>query len=128
MMHPTSCPMRVATLLSACLLAGWFSLVLLGGGGPGWLPSAIAASKDELEINVATRDLGKEVTLRQGTREWFMLIEVTPDNTIILRQEKDNDTYVVDESETHDRAFSDTEVDVAIQDYINSVMQQVKKP
>ena len=44
------------------------------------------------------------------------LIEVTIDNTVVVRQEKDNDTYLLDESETHDRAMTKAEVDAAIED------------
>ncbi|MGH7163934.1 MAG: hypothetical protein ACREIS_00235, partial [Nitrospiraceae bacterium] len=62
-----------------------------------------------------------------GNREWYMMIEVTQDNTVVVRQEKDKEAYVVDESETHDRAMTKAEVDVAIEDFINSVKTQVKK-
>jgi hypothetical protein len=50
-----------------------------------------------------------------------MLIEVTPENSVVLRQEKEHDTYLVDESETHDRPMTAGEVDAAITDYVNSV-------
>jgi hypothetical protein len=78
-----------------------------------------------LEVEVTKKGLGKEVVIRKGSKEWFMLIEVTTDNTVVVRQEKDQDTYLVDESETHDRALTSNEVDVAIEDFINSVKQQV---
>lgn len=117
----------VPSLVRRGVLPALFCLGLLIAGWPGDLPPAVGASQDELQVDVRERGLGKEVTIRQGAKEWFMLIEVTPDNTIILRQEKEHDTYLVDESETHDRAFSDAEVDTAIRDYINSVKHQVKK-
>jgi hypothetical protein len=56
------------------------------------------------------------------------LVEVTPENTVIVRQEKERDTYLLDESETHDRPLAPTEVDAAINDYINSVKARVPKP
>jgi hypothetical protein len=56
-----------------------------------------------------------------------MLIEVTPENTVVVRQEKEGDRYLLDESETHDRSLTKEEVDSAITDYVNSVKTQVKK-
>jgi hypothetical protein len=69
-----------------------------------------------------------DLVITQGLREWFMLVEVTPENTVIVRQEKERDTYLLDESETHDRPLAPTEVDAAINDYINSVKARVPKP
>lgn len=89
---------------------------------------APAAAADELQIAVSKKGLGKEVVITQGAREWFMLVEVTPENTVIVRQEKDRDQYVLDESETHDRPLAPVEVDAAINDYINSVKARVPKP
>jgi hypothetical protein len=91
------------------------------------LPAAVYAAADELHIAVSKKGLGKEVVITQGAREWFMLVEVTPENTVIVRQEKDRDAYLVDESETHDRPLAPVEVDAAINDYINSVKARVPK-
>ena len=90
------------------------------------IPSSICAS-DDLHIEITKKGLGKEVVITQGAREWFMLIEVTPENSVILRQEKEHDTYLVDESETHDRPMTTGEVDAAITDYVNSVTARAKK-
>lgn len=80
----------------------------------------------DLEIEITKKGLGKEVSLRKGVKEWFMLVEVTPENTVVIRQEKENDAYLVDESETHDRPLTATEVDTVIDDFINSVKTQTK--
>ncbi|WP_447978196.1 hypothetical protein [Candidatus Nitrospira bockiana] len=85
-----------------------------------------AGTAGELEIEITKKGLGKEVTLRRGAKEWFMLVEVTPDNTVVIRQEKDHDSYLVDESETHDRPLAPGEVDAVIEDFINSVKTQTK--
>ena len=106
------------TLAWAVLLI-WTSLVQAADPATG--------SNQELEVEIANKGLGKEVTIRRGTQEWFMLVEVTPENTVVVRQEKNNETYVVDESETHDRAMTPGEVDTAINDFVNSVKAQVKK-
>jgi hypothetical protein len=89
-------------------------------------PSSLCAS-DDLHIEITKRGLGKEVVITQGAREWFMLIEVTPENSVVLRQEKDHDRYLVDESETHDRPMTAGEVDAAIADYVNSVKARAAK-
>ena len=112
--------------------ASWFrilSLLLLllpaclGSGS-----TRVLAASDDLRIEISKKGLGKEVVITQGMREWFMLVEVTPENTVIVRQEKDRDQYLVDESETHDRPLAPIEVDAAINDYINSVKARVPKP
>jgi hypothetical protein len=89
-------------------------------------PSIVDAS-DDLHIEIMKKGLGKEVVITQGAREWFMLIEVTPENSVILRQEKEHDRYLVDESETHDRPMTAGEVDAAITDYVNSVKTRATK-
>jgi hypothetical protein len=89
-------------------------------------PSSVYAS-DDLHIEITKKGLGKEVVITQGAREWFMLIEVTSENSVVLRQEKKNDNYLVDESETHDRPMTAGEVDAAITDYVNSVKTRAKK-
>src|SRR5438874_2200499 len=85
-----------------------------------------SGSAHDLQIEITKKGLGKEVLLRQGVKEWFMLVEVTPENTVVIRQEKENDAYLVDESETHDRPLTATEVDTVIEDFVNSVKTQTK--
>lgn len=82
---------------------------------------------DGLQIEITRKGAGKQVVLSQGAKEWFMLIEVTPENAVILKQEKDHERYLVDESETHDRPMTADDVDAAITDYINSVKTRVRK-
>ena len=110
----------VTTLLSPLLG------VALLGAGLFTIPSSVVAS-DDLHIEITKKGLGKEVVITQGTREWFMLIEVTPENSVVLRQEKEQDRYLVDESETHDRPMTLGEVDAAIADYVNSVKARAPK-
>jgi hypothetical protein len=86
------------------------------------------ASGDALEIEITKKGLGKQVVISQGAKEWFMLIDVTPENSVVVRQEKDRELYLVDESETHDRSMTQGEVDAAIADYVNSVKTRAKKP
>lgn len=89
-------------------------------------PALESSSGQDLRIEITRKGLGKEVLLRQGAREWFMLVEVTPENTVVIRQEKNQDAYLVDESETHDRPLTAAEVDTVIDDFINSVKTQTQ--
>lgn len=95
------------------------------------LPSVRAgdlpASGEEFRIEVTKKGLGKQVVISQGAKEWFMLIDVTPENAVVVRQEKEHDRYLVDESETHDRPMTPGEVDAAIDDYVNSVKTRMKQ-
>jgi len=86
-----------------------------------------SASSEELQIEITKKGLGKQVVISRGAKEWFMLIEVTPENSVVVRQEKTHDQYLVDESETHDRPMTPGEVDAAIADYVNSVKTREKK-
>ena len=83
---------------------------------------------EEMQIEISKIGLGKEVVITQGTMEWFMRVEVTPENTVVVRQEKQGEQYLVDESETHDRSMTAAEVDGAITDFINHVKVKRQKP
>ncbi|MBI3357136.1 MAG: hypothetical protein HY038_10280 [Nitrospirae bacterium] len=111
---------RYATVLGLLLLMVLHGLPPAQAGDP-------PAPGEELQIEVTKKGLGKQVVISQGAKEWFMLIEVTPENAVVVRQEKENDQYLVDESETHDRPMTPGEVDAAIADYVNSVKTRAKK-
>ncbi len=89
--------------------------------------TAQAGSDSEVEVEVNKKGLGKEAVLRKGSHEWYILVEVTPDNTVVLRQEKNLDTYVLDDSETHDRSFTPAEVDAAVEEFVSSAKVQAAK-
>ncbi|MCW5796899.1 MAG: hypothetical protein KIT40_00240 [Nitrospira sp.] len=88
--------------------------------------AADPAAEPELQIDITKIGLGKEVVMTQGKKEWFMRVEVTPENSVIVRQEKQGERYLLDESEMHDRAMTPAEVDAAISDFINSVKTRQK--
>jgi hypothetical protein len=104
-----------------------FVAVLAGLILIGLLPAPVPAAPDDLQIEITKKGMGKEVVITQGSREWYMLVDVTPENTVVVRQEKEQDKYLVDESETHDRPLAPIEVDGAITDYVNSVKARVHK-
>ena len=66
------------------------------------------------------------MVITKGKKEWFMRVEVTPENSVVVRQEKEGERYLLDESEMHDRAMTPAEVDVAIADFVNSVKTRQK--
>lgn len=97
-----------------------------------WAAPALAADQSggDYKVEITKKHLGKEVVITKGDKEWFMMIEVTPENTVVIRQEKEKDAYLIDESETHDRAMSPDEVTAAIDAFVNGVksMGRFKKP
>lgn len=88
--------------------------------------AASSTGASELQIDITKIGLGKEVVITQGTKEWFMRVEVTPENSVVVRQEKDGERYLLDESEMHDRAMTPAEVDAAITEFVNSVKTRQK--
>ena len=88
--------------------------------------AADGTTESELQIDITKIGLGKEVVITQGKKEWFMRVEVTPENSVIVRQEKEGERYLLDEGETHDRAMTPAEVDAAIADFVNSVKTRQK--
>jgi hypothetical protein len=118
-----------SVMLNQSPFARRISTVLgVAGLGMGLLASpAIVSASDDLHIEITKKGLGKQVVITQGAREWFMLIDVTPENSVVLRQEKERETYRVDESETHDRPMTPSEVDAAITDFVNSVKARTTK-
>lgn len=104
------------------IMAGSLSAVSLAQAG-----EQDIGSDDALRIEITKKGFGKQVVISQGAKEWFMLIDVTPENAVVIRQEKDRERYLVDESETHDRPMTPGEVDAAIADYVNSVKTRARK-
>ena len=113
-------------------------------GGPAWLALSLlfwsssliptftlaqpSIGTEGLQIEITKIGLGKEVVMTEGAMEWFMRVEVTPENTVVVRQEKQGERYLIDESETHDRSMTAVEVDAAITDFINHVKVKRQKP
>lgn len=119
-------PFALPSIRVGVALLGLLLVCHAGTNPPAFAEPGLSAGED-LQVDVMKKGLGKEVTIKKGAKEWFMLIEVTPDNTVVIRQEKESDNYLLDESETHDRALTGGEVDTMINDFINSVKTQTKK-
>jgi hypothetical protein len=95
---------------------------------PTFIMAQSPSGHEELQIEITKIGLGKEVVMTEGSMEWFMRVEVTPENTVVVRQEKQGERYLIDESETHDRSMTAVEVDAAITDFINHVKVKRQKP
>ena len=124
--RPSGMLVRLAQVLAAALMAG-LPWVALPAEPPSPPPTESGPAGGDLQVEIKNKGLGKEVSIKKGDREWFMMIEVTADNTVVVRQEKDHETFLVDESENHDRAMTPAEVDAAIEAFINSVKTRAKR-
>ncbi len=124
--RPSGMLVRLAPVLIAAALVGlpWFAQAAEPPSPP---PTESGPAGGDLQVEIKNKGLGKEVSIKKGDREWFMMIEVTADNTVVVRQEKDHETFLVDESENHDRAMTPAEVDAAIEAFINSVKTRAKR-
>ena len=116
----------LAPVLTAAVLVG-LPMVTQAADPPPPPPTESGPASGDLEVEIKNKGLGKEVSIKKGDKEWFMMIEVTADNTVVVRQEKDHETFLVDEGETHDRAMTPGEVDAAIEAFINSVKTRAKR-
>lgn len=122
----TSLSRRRTAVLAAVLLIG-LPWIALAAGPPPPAPTDSGSGGGDFQVEITKKGLGKEVSIKRGEKEWFMMIEVTVDNTVVVRQEKDHETFLVDESETHDRPMTPAEVDAAIEAFINSVKMRATR-
>ncbi len=127
----TSSAIPTPTCLSGCrvIVVGLtLSLRIIGVTDPEThaADAGSSATESELQIDITKIGLGKEAVITQGRKEWFMRVEVTPENSVVVRQEKEGERYLLDESEMHDRAMTPAEVETAITDFVNSVKTRQK--
>jgi len=124
--RPSGILVRLAPVFTVAVLVG-LPVVALAAEPPSPPPTESGPAGGDLQVEIKNKGLGKEVSIKKGDKEWFMMIEVTADNTVVVRQEKDHETFLVDESENHDRAMTPGEVDAAIEAFINSVKTRAKR-
>src|SRR5207247_4983112 len=91
----------LAPVLTAAVLVGLPMVTQAAEPPPP--PTESGPASGDLEVEIKNKGLGKEVSIKKGDKEWFMMIEVTGDNTAVVRQEKDQETFLVGEGVTHDR-------------------------
>jgi hypothetical protein len=94
--------------------AGWAILVsdIASAAGP-------AANSPQVEIKKLPT--GKEATITQGDKEWFIHIDVDDNRTMIIRTESTKGQETKNSPEIVDRPMSKAEVDRIINDWISGV-------
>jgi hypothetical protein len=85
-----------------------------------WAPvSANPAASPEVEGK--KHSTGKEASVRQGEKEWFIHIDVDQDQTMILRSESDKGKEINNHAEIIDRPMSNSEVDRLVGDFVSGI-------
>lgn len=102
---------------TAVLLLTLFATEILLAAGP-------AANSPQVEIK--KHATGKEATITHGDLEWFILIDVDQDRTMIIRTESKNGKEMKNAPEVVDRPMSNTEVDRVINDWASGIKSTLK--
>lgn len=98
-------------------------LVTLFFQGP--LPAAgSSAASPELEIK--KHPTGKEATMTHGDKEWYILVDVDDNRTMILRTESKSGKETKNQSEVVERPMSNAEVDRVINDWASGIKSTLK--
>lgn len=103
---------RLAALVLAAALGGTLLPLPIIQAGP-------AAPSPEVEIK--KHSTGKEATIRLGEKEWFILIDVDQDRTMIIRTESVKGQETKNQPEIVERPMSNAEVDRIINDFVSGV-------
>ncbi len=103
---------RLATFMLAAVLGGTLLSTPVVRAGP-------AAASPEVEIK--KHSTGKEATIRHGEKEWFILIDVDQDRTMIIRTESIKGRETKNQPEIVERPMSNAEVDRIINDFVSGV-------
>jgi hypothetical protein len=89
-----------------------------------WVRAEPSAKAPEVEIK--KHSTGKEATIRQGDKEWFILIDVDQDRTMIIRTESEKGQELQNHPEIVDRPMSNSEVDLVINDFVSGIKSTLK--
>ena len=110
----------------------WFlapAVALVAVFAPGTLlaagPAAEPAS-NQFQVEIKKHTTGKEATITQGEKEWFIHIDVDQDRTMIIRTESNKGKETKNNPEIVDRPMSNTEVDRVINDYVSGIQSTLK--
>jgi len=113
---PLRIPKRSRRVLRFFMIAaaGWAILVseIAPAAGP-------ATNSPQVEIKKLST--GKEATITQGEKEWFIHIDVDDNRTMIIRTESTKGQETKNSPEIVDRPMSNAEVDRVINDWISGV-------
>jgi hypothetical protein len=78
------------------------------------------------EVEIKKHSTGKEATIRLGDKEWFILIDVDQDRTMIIRTESVKGQELQNQPEIVDRPMSNAEVDLVINDFVSGIKSTLK--
>lgn len=109
--------MTTYALFLPTMLAG----VLLGilfAPGIGWTAEPVSTGP---QVEIKKLSTGKEATIRQGQKEWYMLVDVDQDRTMIIRSESNAGKETSNKAEILERPMSNSEVDHVIRDFVAGV-------
>ncbi len=105
------------SLMAAAL--GW--AVLTAG-----ISQAAGPAANSPQVEIKKHPTGKEATITQGEKEWFIHIDVDDNRTMIIRTESNKGQETKNDPEVVDRPMSAAEVDRIINDWISGVKSTLK--
>ncbi len=73
------------------------------------------------QVEIKKHATGKEATITQGEKEWFIHIDVDDNRTMIIRSESNSGKETKNDSEIVERPMSNTEVDRLIADWVSGI-------
>jgi hypothetical protein len=113
---PLRIPKRSRRVLRFFMIAaaGW--AVLVSAVAP-----AAGPATNSPQVEITKLPTGKEATITQGEKEWFIHIDVDDNRTMIIRTESTKGRETKNSPEIVDRPMSNTEVDRVINDWISGV-------
>ena len=114
--RPASWRLGLVTL-AGMLLAGPFI------AGVSWAAEPSAASP---QVEIKKHSTGKEATVRHGEKEWYILIDVDQDRTMIIRSESNHGKETSSSPEILERPMSNAEVDRVITDFVAGIKSTLK--
>ena len=98
-------------------------MAILFTPGIPWAAEPVAASP---QVEIKKLSTGKEATVRQGEKEWYILIDVDQDRTMIIRSESNQGKETSSSPEILERPMSNAEVDRVINDFVAGVKSTLK--
>lgn len=109
--------MSTYALFRSTVLGGALLAILLAPG-IGWTAEPASTGP---QVEIKKLSTGKEATVRQGEKEWYILIDVDQDRTMIIRSESNAGKETSNKPEIVERPMSNSEVDHIIRDYVAGI-------
>jgi len=109
-------PKRSRRVLRFFMIAATGWAVLVSDVAP-----AAGPATNSPQVEIKKLSTGKEATITQGEKEWFIHIDVDDNRTMIIRTESTKGQETKNSPEIVDRPMSNAEVDRVINDWISGV-------